>query len=108
VVIIKKYNEIMEAKRKIKVKLYKTITIRKVQKEEDDTRVMWRSEPRGGGWTDGDSLAGALQYTTADAEEAREKRRREAREEEQMQAVPDLSIIISDMEPFPGASIPLY
>ena len=62
------------------MKLYKTITIRKLQKEEDDARVRWWSEPRGGGRTDGDSLVGALQYAMADAEEAREKRRREARE----------------------------
>jgi len=95
----------MEAKRKIKVKLYNTITIRKLQKAEDNARGRWRSEPReGGGWTDADSLAGAVQYATAAEEEAREQRMREAREQEEMQAVPDLS----DMEPFPGASIPLY
>jgi hypothetical protein len=76
-----------------------------LQKEEDNERVRWQSEPRErGGWTEGNSLAGELQYATAAAEEARAQRMREVREQEQMEAVPDLS----DMEPFPGASIPLY
>ena len=106
------YNDIMEAKRKIKVKLYKTITIRKsneLQKEEDNERVRWQSEPRGrGGWAEGNSLAGELQYATVAEEEAREKRMREARDQEQMEAVPELSDMLTDMEPYPGASIPLY
>ena len=98
-------NDIMEAKRKIKMKMSKTITIRTLQKEEDNGRVRWQSEPRErGGWAEGNSLVGELQYATVAEEEAREKRTREARDQEQMEAVPDLS----DMEPFPGASIPLY
>ena len=75
------------------------------QSSEEGMRARWRSAPReGGGRTDGSSLAGALEYATEDVEEAREKRMGEAGEQEQIQTVPDLL----DMEPFPGASIPLY
>jgi hypothetical protein len=56
----------MEAKRKIKLKLYNSITIRKGQKVDDHGRVRWRSEPReAGGQAGANSLAGAVQYASA-------------------------------------------
>ena len=83
---IMKYNYnvlIMEAKGKMKVKLYNTTTTRKLQKEEGNVRRRWRSEPReGGGWADADSLEGVVQYATAAEEEDRGQRAREAREQE--------------------------
>ena len=78
------------------------MTIEEMESPEARVRLRWRSEQRGSARLSAASALkdGVQKSPGTRQDKAREKRMKEARDP----AVPDLS----EAEPFPGASMPLY